>query len=261
MRRYVILLAAATAALTAEAALAQTEIKIEPRGAYLRTYNDSGALNCAPIQLSALGIYPGDWIRLEQMGDFCPGSIFTDSSTTLSGVFSSTSTLLSLTTAHRVPDAIPAGRPIVTGNTYYGSYPTDIPEDFRITNTVIRVPAGAEFLMVNPPDSLFHDNTDPDGDYKLRISRVSPVYASNLSAGSPVIGVAKDGWAFIVWGEVTFIDADSFFVDDGSRAAVKVYAPGHGKQTGDYVSAGGTFGDPASPFTLMSAASQVDARR
>lgn len=155
----------------------QIVIGLNPKATYLHTNQDS-PLPAVPIELSSLNIFPGDPLRLAQLGDFDlgPGG---DTRRSMVGVFSSSTTLLATSNAHRVPDAIDAGRPVVTGCTFHGCQPTDIPEDFSIAFTsmpgpsvCVEVPAGATHLFVGPADSLFLDNTDPDGDYGLELTIV-----------------------------------------------------------------------------------------
>jgi hypothetical protein len=57
-----------------------------------------------------------------------------------------------------------------------GNQPTDIPEDFRVTNSdggrssvTVTIPPGATHLFVGVEDSEPTDNRDPDGDYRVRI--------------------------------------------------------------------------------------------
>ena len=52
---------------------------------------------------------------------------------------------------------------------------TDIPEDFRIANTVVQVPVGATYLFVAAHDIYYSDNSDPDGDYGVRITPLTSV--------------------------------------------------------------------------------------
>jgi subtilisin-like proprotein convertase family protein len=148
---------------------------IDPRATYLHTAsddpNDPGGW---PIW--QFGFQPGDLMRLERLGDFDngPGG---DIYTNLFAVFSASTVILPPSEPHRVPDAIDAGPNAVTPCTHVGCEPTDIPEDFPVSNAewseiVVEVPPGAMFLYFTVPDSLFWDNTDPDGDFAVRISKV-----------------------------------------------------------------------------------------
>ena len=147
-----------------------TEISIDPRATYLRTNLDAGALAATPIDLNKLSIVPGDWLRLERLGDFDCGGPCVDDRTGMIGVFSGSSTLLSADQPHRVPDAIEAGQDLVTSRTNFGSLPTDIPEDFVIIDTINVTPVGATHLFITAHDSLYYDNTDPDSDLAVRVT-------------------------------------------------------------------------------------------
>lgn len=163
---------AVVSSLVPAAAGAQEVLPVNPRATYLHTANaDANVLPAVAIDLSALGLQPGDPIRLERLGAFTPGGSLPDQQS-LIGVFSSTDQLDPRTFTHRVPGALEAGMDVVSIPTYLGAQPTDIPEDFAITGagTVLEVPAGAQFLFVSPNDSYFSDNSDPDGDYALRIT-------------------------------------------------------------------------------------------
>ncbi|HZW09530.1 MAG TPA: GC-type dockerin domain-anchored protein [Phycisphaerales bacterium] len=152
------------------------DVPLDARATYLRL-NDDPALAASPLALAALGAVPGDYIRLQSVGDFDNGPDG-DTFESLVGVFSSTSTLLPSANQERVPDAIDVGFEFQTANTWRGNLPTDIAEDFLISHhasfgyVIVRVPAGAEFLFVTPSDSLFYDNTDPDADFGLRVELV-----------------------------------------------------------------------------------------
>lgn len=172
------------AALLALPAAAQTDfIPINPRATYLRTNNDPSAQAAVPIDLHALSfpVDPGDSILLERIGDFSPFAAFGDNALSLLGVFSASSTLLPASNQSRVVDAIDAGTDFTTAPTAMGALPTDIPQDFAIStpagspaSVLVQVPAGARFLFTAPHDSFFGDNTDPNGNYGLRITAVAP---------------------------------------------------------------------------------------
>jgi hypothetical protein len=165
----VLLLVLAAPALAAD-------IPLDSRATYLRL-NDDPALAASPLDLAALGVAPGDYVRLRSVGSFDNGPQG-DTFTSLIGVFSSTATLLASGNQHRVPDAIDVGFEFTSANTWRGNLPTDIPEDFAITygdenpHVMVRVPVAAAYLFVAPHDSLYYDNTDPNGDYGFRIEVV-----------------------------------------------------------------------------------------
>lgn len=156
--------------------LAAADFPLDSRATYLRLNDDPG-LAAAPIDLAALGVAPGDYVRIQSVGDFDNGPQG-DTFTSLIGVFSATAALLPSSDQHRVPDAIDLGFEFTSANTWRGNLPTDIPEDFVITygddnpHVMVRVPAGAAYLFVAPHDSLYYDNHDPDGDYGVRLEIV-----------------------------------------------------------------------------------------
>jgi hypothetical protein len=157
---------------------AQTVFAIDPRGTYLRTNQDTPQPPLI-INLTNLSLRPGQYVRLEVQGACRPGPQFPDDYYTTIGVFSSNNTLLATNQPHRVPGAIVScGAPIVSNNTHFGNLPTDIPQDFVIAHqgtgrrvSTVRIPEGAAFLFVCFHDSFYQDNTDPNGDYRLRISQ------------------------------------------------------------------------------------------
>jgi hypothetical protein len=145
------------------------EIPLNPARTYLHVCNDP-APDVVPIVLANLGIESGEEILLEGLGgwDNGPG---TDVPRNTIAVFSSSPTLLAGSAPHRVPDAIDAGADFVTAPTWFcGGQVTDISEDFRVDSTVVVVPWGATHLFVCGHDSYYVDNTDPNGDYALRIT-------------------------------------------------------------------------------------------
>jgi hypothetical protein len=83
-----------------------------------------------------------------------------------------------------VPDAIDAGDDFVSANTFFGSQPTDIPEDFMfVDSVVVAVPPGATHLFVAPHDSLYNDNSDPDQDFAVKITKLLPASALRIWGG------------------------------------------------------------------------------
>jgi hypothetical protein len=162
-------------------------MSIDPLRTFLYTYNDpeSGGLVApsVPIVLSDIGISGGDTIQLEMLGDWYDGHagyIGVDISSMdvvseMIGVFSNSNTLLSPDVLNRVPGSLDAGISITSWNTLFGDRPTDIPHDFGITNTFVQVPVGATHLFVAAHDIYYSDNADPDGDFAVRITRISAV--------------------------------------------------------------------------------------
>ncbi|QOI99594.1 MAG: hypothetical protein HRU70_03510 [Phycisphaeraceae bacterium] len=160
----------------AEAYAGDVTVPINPRATYLRTSNDAGALAAPAIDLASIGFGPGDVLRFERLGGYAHQSGSPDNSASgMCGVFSAGSVLLGGSERHRVPGALDASAPFVSGRTFYNSLETDIPEDFLITANagpgfaVVQVPAGATHVFVCALDSLYHDNTDPNGDFAVNI--------------------------------------------------------------------------------------------
>ena len=62
----------------------------------------------------------------------------------------------------------------------------------------------------------------------------------------------------MIWGIVTIIDSDNFWLDDGSGAPVKINAPGYADiDSGNYASAMGALDVGGSSPILISKASSV----
>jgi len=163
------------AAVLAERAPAQTFFHLDSKATYLHV-NADAAHNATPIALAPLGAVPGQCIRIRQFGkyDNGPGG---ETFTSTIGVFSADPTLLGGSLLHRVPGAIDAGLDFTSPVTFFGSQPTDIAEDFRVsyvdfTEVTVEVPAGAAWLFLSSGDQLFSDNSDPNGDWGVDITLV-----------------------------------------------------------------------------------------
>ncbi|MGQ0722876.1 MAG: FlgD immunoglobulin-like domain containing protein [Candidatus Eiseniibacteriota bacterium] len=169
------------------------EIPLDSRGTYLHVCTDP-ALAAVPVLLADLGIQPGDVVLLENVGGFDNGP-GTDTPRTTIAVFSGSATLLTGSAHPRVPDAIDAGVDFITANTYFcGGQSTDIPEDLRADSTVVVVPAGATHLFASGHDQLYYDNTDPNGDYALGITKIGATGVT-ATAGPAATGFAVlPGW-------------------------------------------------------------------
>jgi hypothetical protein len=169
-----------------------TTISIDPTRTFLLTAGDpwdggepvSGSL---PIRLADYGIAPGDFVLLEQLGDYYNGAegysgnvASRDTDTAMIGIFSSTDELLAPNILNRLPGAVDAGQYIVTMNTLYGGegnagVPTDIPYDFGIGANIFQIPTGAAYLFVAAHDVYYSDNSDPDSDFAVRMTRITAV--------------------------------------------------------------------------------------
>lgn len=177
------LVAAALAAATCHTHAAV--VALDSRATFLHT-NETTPTPAAPaLRLSDYGFSAGDRIRLEVLGDIDngPGS---DTFTFTLGLFSSSDTLLAPSVLHRVPGALASdGTPFVSFRTFFGDQPTDIAEDFGFdtpSGTIVTVPAGALYLFLAKHDELYQDNSDPDRDYGVRLTRVPSVVPEPATA-------------------------------------------------------------------------------
>lgn len=210
------------------------DIAINSKQTYLHAASADSALDAIPIELAVIGVAPGDRVELTQLGDFDngPGG---DVFTTLVGVFSASPTLLPKIDLHRVVDAIEAGVDVLTTATFFGSEPTDVPEDFVVVNSFfpagticVVVPPGATHLFIVAHDSLYEDNGDPDGDYGVRIVVLDDC-AADLD-GSGAVDGGDLGVVLAGWGPSTTIgalgDLDCNGIVDGSDLGLLLAAWG-----------------------------------
>lgn len=161
----------ASSEATATAAVSVT-YSLNPAGTYLHTSSDPGALSPLVVDLAALAIAPGDTITLQQLGAYKASTAGSDTTTSTVAVFSSSTTLLAASNLARVSGAIAAGSPFATPSTSVGNEATDISQDFAVSGTaVIVVPSGARYLFLAASDNFYGDNSDPDANYAVRISR------------------------------------------------------------------------------------------
>jgi hypothetical protein len=205
--------------------MAQTVVPLNPKATYLRSNQDT-VLNAAPILLSSLGASPGDLLRIRALGEFAYNTSG-QTSNVMCAVFSSSATLLASSVQARVPGAIDAGVNWDSGATYRGSLPTDIPEDFLVSNNgtiggvLVSVPAGAVYIFVGTPDSLYEDNTDLDNDYAAELTRFPGCVADvddGSGTGTPDGGVGiEDLLYYLTLYEAGTLRAD---VDDGSGTGI-----------------------------------------
>lgn len=175
----------ATGSLTT--AVAQVQVPVNPRATYLGIANDPSALPAPGIPLSAVGLSPGAWVNIATVGGFSANA-GPDTSRNLIAVFSSNATLLTPVTGlvNRVPGALPMvhAAAVVTGNTYNGNQPTDIPQDFVVARTgwsngaTVQVPAGATYIFLsvfgNGSSTYFTNNGDPNSDYFAVFTPATP---------------------------------------------------------------------------------------
>jgi hypothetical protein len=177
---------AALAALlfaVAGAADAQTVVPLDSRQAFLHIDSADAAQPAPALSLAAMGLAPGQLLRLEPLGDFDngPGG---DEFSPLLVVFSSSATLLGPALQNRVPDAVDAGLVAVTGPSQPSYEPTDIPYDFyaAVPGRVVAIPAGATHIFIAPAEVYYVDNSDPDGDFAVRLTGLGAAAAPDAAA-------------------------------------------------------------------------------
>jgi hypothetical protein len=168
---------------------AQTTVPIDVLAAYLHVDTADTSHAAVPIPLAALGLAPGFTIEITPAGDWDngPGG---DVYVNMLAVFSGSATLLAPSLPHRVQDAIGAGISAYTGPTWPSGEPTDIAEDFVMLDTLgvtVVIPTGATHLFVTPADIYYRDNSDPDGDFAVRITPLSTTAAPLTSARYDVL--------------------------------------------------------------------------
>jgi hypothetical protein len=150
-------------------------VSVDPKDTYLHIEGGDSAGDAVPIHLPALGIHAGDIVQLRRVGDW--SGVGPDTDTAMVGIFSASDVLLAQNLLDRVQDAIDAGADHVTAPTYPSSEPTDVPEDFFISDIGVLVPAGAQYLFVAARDNKYSDNSDPDGDFAVEIGLGSGIPA------------------------------------------------------------------------------------
>jgi hypothetical protein len=171
-------------ALIPNAVIASVTLPVGARAAFLRLDPTDTADSPLIVTLASFGMFPGSVLRLTALGDFDngPGG---DIYHSFFAVFSGSPALLDGTQPHRVPDAIDAGIYANSGTTCPSGVPNDIPEDFVVppAGVDVTIPDGATHLFVETADCLFFDNSDPDGDYAIRLELVTTGVADRLGSG------------------------------------------------------------------------------
>lgn len=172
-----------------------TVFPVDPVGSFLRTEAADSSLPALVVDLAALGVGPGDSLRVERLGDFTftiysPEYVESgrELHTSMHAVFSSTDELLGPGSPARVPGAVGAGPSPVTGPTLFEALPTDIPQDFFFGARTLEIPAGARYLFVAVPDIWYRDNRDGDGNLAVRLTPVPatlPVAIDVKPGGEP----------------------------------------------------------------------------
>jgi hypothetical protein len=171
----------------ATTARAGVTITLDPTATYLHTNNDNAG-DATAYSLSTLGFAPGQTITFTEVGGWNNGNGSTYYS--VDAVFSGSDVLLGSGLLNRVQDAIGVGgfNATVTEPTFFGSEPTDIPQDFYISldstpggSATLTIPAGAAYIFFSPNDDLFQDNSNATSPpFGVTISRASVPEPSSL---------------------------------------------------------------------------------
>jgi len=143
---------------------------LNTKSSYLRANPADAPKDPIVIPLADLGAVPGDRLRLTRFGTYSDVLALKDgTSTALTGIFSSSSTVLASNQRARVPGARNAGSDISTAPYWQCliwplclPLSTDVAEDFRIDPTAtVTVPSNAAFLIVAPlpPSYLWNDDS------------------------------------------------------------------------------------------------------
>jgi hypothetical protein len=153
-------------------------VSVESRGYYtVKSVQDNEAVAATEVTLSSLGLSPGDYVGLQAEGSYFFSVHGPETGSRLGAVFKSR-------TAKIVPGRSGDQVEFVTGPTYFGEIPTDIPQDFTVPadrEVIVRVPAGADRIAFSPGDSHYSDNR-PNGAFGVRIFKPN-------HEGAPVRGI------------------------------------------------------------------------
>jgi hypothetical protein len=169
-------------------------VKIDERGTFTRPTSQLDINGDIPdatkVNLSdglRCDVHPGDWIRIQTLGDFRftqhpnppdPGPYGNATLRSAFGIFSGTSQLLPKTQSDRVPAAIDVAegrfQEVLSDN-------DPIPEDFWISpmsdgtgGALVRVPAGATHLFIGAADTQWFDNDDLNDDFQVQVTLLYP---------------------------------------------------------------------------------------
>jgi len=137
--------------------LTELSVSVSSRHTFLRTDASDATNPPVIVRLSEAGFGPGRVIRMHTEGMYSsPARSF------VYALFSATDQVLGRETLQRVPGAIQSDAPMfATGNTYFDSLSTDIPQDFQVTTSglTLAMPEGARYLVLGFYDSWYNDNS------------------------------------------------------------------------------------------------------
>lgn len=133
------------------------------------------------LNLTSLGVNPGDTLQLTSVGSICYGAFGTNcGAASLEALFSSTNNLLDSSNLNRVTGAL--GPPSVASGTLVtpttsvwangASVSNDISQDFAANGVSVIVPNGALFLFIGVSDSYWVDNS---GNSSINLVDTAPV--------------------------------------------------------------------------------------
>jgi len=98
------------------------------------------------------------------------------------------------------------------------------------------------------------NNSATDNGLSYKTAQV--IFILNRDLVRDVTAGSAGQYLFITWGRVTWLDADTFELEDGSGTPVRVSASGHGLETNDFAFARGTW-SLKDPHTLYSSSAWI----
>jgi hypothetical protein len=128
---------------------------LNSKSSYLIASNGDKPQPPLVIKLSDVGAVPGNKLQITRIGTFADSQLLSNGNLTqVSGLFSSSNTVLGTNVQNRIPGAIQSFAPMFfTPFIFKGFFiqPTDIPQDFLIDPSItVVVPNGAAYLVVAP---------------------------------------------------------------------------------------------------------------
>lgn len=152
--------------------------KVNPKGSFYRPDPTDTKIPPTTINLSRLSLRAGDFLGLQASGAYKAGGQFEDNIKAMNGVFANSGKFLEVAPPYfdRAIESLP---------TFPNNLPTDINQDFYLPfdeQGIFRIPSNAKELYLCPNDSKFHDNSDPNSDYGVYLSRPNNPPLTNWSS-------------------------------------------------------------------------------